>query len=59
MAKIKKGSKKARCASCKMPLSGTMASSNWASKTKKRPSRPYGGFLCSPCTRTKILEALR
>lgn len=28
-------------------------------KTKKRPSRPYGGVLCSKCTRELIKEKIR
>ena len=27
-------------------------------KTKKRPSRPYGGVLCSSCMRKEILSKL-
>lgn len=29
------------------------------SKSKKRPERPYGGVLCSKCTRKKLLEGLK
>jgi len=25
-------------------------------KTKKRPERPFGGVLCSPCMRKKIIK---
>ncbi len=28
-------------------------------KTKKRPERPYGGVLCSKCTRRKIIAKIR
>ena len=28
-------------------------------KTAKRPERPYGGVLCSKCTRKKIIEEFR
>jgi len=28
-------------------------------KTKKRPERPYGGNLCSRCTRSLIVEKAR
>jgi len=27
-------------------------------KTKKRPSRPYGGVLCSKCMRAKLKEKI-
>ena len=54
---------KAICSSCKKELAGvprerphkmrTMA------KTKKRPERPYGGTLCSKCTRREITSKAR
>jgi len=28
-------------------------------KTKKRPERPYGGNLCSACSRKKIIENIK
>lgn len=28
-------------------------------KTAKRPERPYGGVLCSPCMRKVIIEKVR
>ncbi len=28
-------------------------------KTKKRPSRPYGGVLCSKCMRAKLKEKVK
>ncbi|MFC2136001.1 50S ribosomal protein L34e [Bacteroidota bacterium] len=28
-------------------------------KTKKRPERPYGGYLCSKCARNKIINETR
>ena len=28
-------------------------------KSKKRPERPFGGYLCSKCTRKKIIELVR
>jgi large subunit ribosomal protein L34e len=51
----------AKCAKCKKPLKG-MARKR-VSKLKKiagsmrKPSRPYGGNLCSGCTREVIKEA--
>lgn len=54
---------KAHCAKCKKVLSGvprelphkmkTMA------KTKKRPERPFGGVLCSSCSRELIKQQAR
>jgi len=29
------------------------------SKSQKRPERPYGGVLCSKCTRIKIKENIK
>ena len=55
--------KKAHCAECGKPLAGvprerphkirTMA------KTKKRPSRPFGGTLCSGCMRKEMKARAR
>lgn len=51
---------KAKCAECGAELKGVPRelSSKMKNmpKTKKRPSRPYGGNLCSKCMRKKILE---
>jgi len=48
------------CASCKKPLHGVprgrKAKIKKLPKTKKRPSRPYGGNLCSKCLRSRIKE---
>ena len=54
----RKGVSKAHCASCGTTLSG-VASAKPAelkklSKTQKRPERPFGGVLCSKCTRATI-----
>ena len=50
---------KAICGNCKTELAGEPRElpSKMANlpKTAKRPERPYGGVLCSPCTR-KILQ---
>jgi large subunit ribosomal protein L34e len=49
---------KARCAECGKQLSGTArelpSKMKNMPKTKKRPTRPYGGYLCSSCMRKKI-----
>jgi large subunit ribosomal protein L34e len=51
------------CANCKKPLHGVPRKRDidLASLTRrqKRPERPYGGNLCSKCTREKIKSALR
>lgn len=54
---------KAKCAECgrvlsAMPNVRAKRLKNIA-KTKKRPSRPFGGNLCSICARKKIIERVR
>jgi len=53
----------ARCASCKKPLKGTPKARPYKMqnmpKTKKRPERPFGGVLCSACSRKNIKESTR
>ena len=48
------------CESCGKQLSGIakLINSKFKNlpKTKKRPSRPYGGKLCSNCMRKKIIS---
>ncbi|MBS3107384.1 50S ribosomal protein L34e [Candidatus Woesearchaeota archaeon] len=56
----KKG--KAQCGSCGCVLAGTSTgtlSKMKHSKTKKRPQRPYGGVLCSKCSRILIVKKAR
>jgi len=52
--------KKAHCSICDKPLPGVPRlrafKARTTAKTMKRPERPYGGVLCSPCTRSKIIE---
>jgi len=53
----------AKCSNCGALLSGIPREfptkmSNLP-KTKKRPERPYGGKLCSKCTRSLIVEKAR
>ena len=54
---------KAKCASCGAVLSGiphkNVAELKKLPKTARRPERPYGGVLCSKCTRAKIIEKAR
>jgi len=51
---------KAKCSNCGSILMGVPRELPYKmrtmAKTKKRPQRPYGGVLCSSCTRTKIIE---
>jgi len=55
--------KRAHCATCDRTLPGVPRGSNVEirriSKTQRRPSRPYGGQLCSPCLRRKLIDAAR
>ena len=55
---VKKKPGIARCAACKKPLHGVPSDLpsriKKLPKTKKRPDRPYGGNLCSACTRQAI-----
>ena len=52
---LKKKPGPARCAKCSQPLHGVPRELpsviGKLPKTKKRPERPYGGNLCSACTR--------
>ncbi|HDD71547.1 MAG TPA: 50S ribosomal protein L34e, partial [Candidatus Aenigmarchaeota archaeon] len=51
----KKKPRIAKCAICKRPLHGIprlrASQLKKLAKTKKRPERPYGGYLCSKCMR--------
>ena len=53
----------AKCANCKIILKGmsrkTQAKFRNLSKSEKKPSRMYGGLLCSKCARRKIIESVR
>ena len=50
--------KNAKCGECGVILKGVprglSAEMKNLPKTKKRPQRPYGGVLCSKCSRAKI-----
>lgn len=52
--------KQVQCGGCGKPLHGiprmTRTQAKNASKSLKRPERPYGGVLCSACMRQKIIE---
>ena len=53
----------AKCGSCGTQLKGVPrelpAKMKNMPKSAKRPERPYGGFLCSACTRKKIITGAR
>lgn len=55
--------KAAHCARCGAQLPGiprmTRAEAKNASKTSKRPERPFGGVLCSACMRAEIVARAR
>ena len=52
-----------KCAICKTPLKGIPAQlpakQQNTAKSKKTVERPYGGNLCSKCSRAKIKEYAR
>ena len=54
---------KAKCASCGAVLAGVARARPFhmrqMAKTKKRPTRPYGGNLCSRCMRKAIIEKVK
>lgn len=60
---IRRKPKKAKCGKCGAVLPGVPAQRRFRikkmSKTQKRPSRPYGGVLCSKCTREKLKQQVR
>ena len=60
---VRRKPSKAQCAGCGVYLHGVAraASSKISNmpKTKKRPERPYGGVLCSKCSRKTILSKIR
>ena len=59
----KKKPRKAKCGSCGIILKGVPRERplkmSKLPKTKKRPERPYGGNLCSKCTRLFIINKSR
>ncbi len=56
----KRKPKKAHCAGCGAELKGVPRERPYKMqnmpKTAKRPERPYGGVLCSKCTRNKLKQ---
>jgi len=53
----------AHCASCKKKLAGVPRGNRTTiakvPKTQRRPERPFGGVLCSACSRVAIKKKLR
>lgn len=51
---------KAHCAKCGSELKGVVRGRVYevrrTAKTKKRPERPYGGVLCTKCTKALFIE---
>jgi len=60
---LKRKPGKAKCGSCDSLLKGVPRERPFKmkriSKTKKRPERPYGGSLCTKCTRLLLIEKAR
>ncbi|MCK4497515.1 MAG: 50S ribosomal protein L34e [Candidatus Aenigmarchaeota archaeon] len=60
---LKRRPSPARCAVCGKKLHGVPRAKpsiiRRISKSKKAPSRPYGGNLCSSCAREKVKEKVR
>jgi len=53
----KRKESKQQCGSCGAVLKGIpRVKISKLSKTQRRPERPYGGVLCSKCTRKKMVE---
>lgn len=54
---------RSKCGNCKKALAGVPrerpAKIRNISKTAKRPERPYGGVLCSACTRALLKSKAR
>ena len=54
---------KAKCTGCGAVLAGVARAlprkMQNMPKTKKRPTRPYGGVLCTKCMRNKIKQKAR
>lgn len=59
----KRKPKQHKCATCGKELVGIPrlrpTEMKNTPKTKKRPERPYGGYLCSSCVRKKIIQEAR
>ena len=53
----------AKCANCKSPLHGMQrkipSRFKKLSASERKPERPYGGYLCSNCSREIFRERIR
>ena len=57
---VKKKPSKAACGHCGIILKGISTRSHKKlSKTQRRPERPFGGVLCSKCSRENIKSMAR
>ena len=60
---IKRKPQSAHCSVCGAVLMGTLRERPYkmmtTAKTKKRPQRPFGGVLCSKCSRLMIVSKSR
>ncbi|MBN1275220.1 50S ribosomal protein L34e [Candidatus Woesearchaeota archaeon] len=60
---VRRKPKQATCAQCGAKLKGVPrgrpAQIKATPKSSRRPERPYGGVLCSACTRAKLKGAAR
>ncbi len=52
-----------KCAECGIELKGIPrlrpTEMRNLAKSKKRPQRPYGGYLCSACTKRRLVQETR
>jgi len=59
----KKRPSKPKCGSCGAVLVGVSSERAYKmqgmSKSKKRPSRPFGGMLCGKCTKNLVKKQVR
>ena len=60
---MKRKPSSAKCGDCGNTLAGVPRERPYKMKsipkTKKRPERPFGGVLCSTCSRRKIISRAR
>jgi len=59
----KRKPKSQKCGECKKELMGIprlkASKMHNLAKTKKRPERPYGGYLCTACAKRRLIEESR
>ena len=60
---VKRKPSKAKCGNCGRPLLGVTrvraSELKRIPKTQKRPQRPFGGVLCSVCSKRVIIDRTR